>query len=83
MSMWARLGRILEIYGPKFWDFEQKSTFIERVLTIGPGAKGMSIHSENRHLQHILHPFESLPRIYKYVAGNSNYFNIQEILKIM
>jgi hypothetical protein len=22
MSMWARLGRFLEIYGPKFWDFD-------------------------------------------------------------
>jgi hypothetical protein len=24
MSMWARLGRFLEIYGPKFWDFDNK-----------------------------------------------------------
>jgi hypothetical protein len=24
MSMWARLGRFLEIYGPKFWDFQWK-----------------------------------------------------------
>jgi hypothetical protein len=22
MSMWARLGRFLEIHGPKFWDFD-------------------------------------------------------------
>jgi hypothetical protein len=27
MSMWARLGRFLEIYGPKFWDFQRKSDF--------------------------------------------------------
>jgi hypothetical protein len=25
--MWARLGRFLEIYGPKFWDFQWKSDF--------------------------------------------------------
>jgi hypothetical protein len=27
MSMWARLGRFLEIYGPKFLDFQWKSDF--------------------------------------------------------
>jgi hypothetical protein len=27
MSMWARLGRFLEIYGLKFWDFQWKSDF--------------------------------------------------------
>jgi hypothetical protein len=27
MSMWARLSRFLEIYGPKFWDFQWKSDF--------------------------------------------------------
>jgi hypothetical protein len=27
MSMWARLGRFLEIYGPKFLDFQRKSDF--------------------------------------------------------
>jgi hypothetical protein len=27
MSMWARLGMFLEIYGPKFWDFQRKSDF--------------------------------------------------------
>jgi hypothetical protein len=27
MSIWARLGRFLEIYGPKFWDFQWKSDF--------------------------------------------------------
>jgi hypothetical protein len=27
MSMGARLGRFLEIYGPKFWDFQWKSDF--------------------------------------------------------
>jgi hypothetical protein len=27
MSMWARLGRFLEIYGPKFLDFRQKTDF--------------------------------------------------------
>jgi hypothetical protein len=25
--MWARLGRFLEIYGPKFLDFQRKSDF--------------------------------------------------------
>jgi hypothetical protein len=27
MSMWARLGRFLEIYGPKFLDFPRKTDF--------------------------------------------------------
>jgi hypothetical protein len=27
MSMWARLGRFLEIYGPKFLDFCWKTDF--------------------------------------------------------
>jgi hypothetical protein len=27
MSMWARLGRFLEIYGPKFLDFCRKTDF--------------------------------------------------------
>jgi hypothetical protein len=27
MSIWARLGRFLEIYSPKFWDFQQKRDF--------------------------------------------------------
>jgi hypothetical protein len=30
MSMWARLGRFLEIYGPKFWDFQWKSDFQQK-----------------------------------------------------
>jgi hypothetical protein len=27
MSMWARLGRFLEIYGPTFLDFRRKTDF--------------------------------------------------------
>jgi hypothetical protein len=55
MSMWARMGRFLEIYGPKFWDFQWKSDFCwkssdhrTRLMFVGPEAEASFLNKFSR-----------------------------------
>jgi hypothetical protein len=58
MSMWARLGRFLEIYCPKFLDFQRKSDFHWKSSDYETQLKILILDSMANNFLKIVNPFK-------------------------